>query len=307
MTATLWIPRGLPASGKTTWAREMLDGPPLGSIVRLNRDELRAMMLPSGYRTPKPDAEMQVTKVQHGPIESLLRADVDVIVDDTNLRIKFVRNLMQIAAKAGASSEIVDTFLDLDVSVCIERDRSRQSPVGEDVIRGMHAKFLSGGRRLHVPTLDSEEVTGKPYTPVPGTPRAVIVDIDGTVAIHGDRSPYDTSRYHEDTVNRAVVDTVCMAWESGHRVVFCSGRSAEFRGVTEAWLNEHVLPQGSGWELHMRPAGDTRNDAVIKLELFDEHIRDRFDVRFVLDDRDRVVAAWRSIGLTVYQVAPGDF
>ncbi len=305
MTATLWIPRGLPASGKTTWARQMLDGPPLGSIVRLNRDELRAMMLPSGYRTPKPDAEMQVTKVQHGPIEALLRADVDVIVDDTNLRIKFVRNLMQIAAKAGASSEIVDTFLDLDVSVCIERDRSRQSPVGEDVIRGMHAKFLSGGRRLQIPTLDAA-VTGKPYVPVPDTPRAVIVDIDGTVALMRGRNPYDTSRYHEDGPNEPVIEQVRMAHTAGYLVLFTSGRDAGFRQVSADWIAEHVMGSRP-FELFMRPEGDTRNDAVVKLELFDQHIRDHYDVRWVFDDRDRVVKAWRAIGLTVLQVAPGDF
>jgi predicted kinase len=306
MTATLWIPRGLPASGKTTWAREMLDGPPLGSIVRLNRDELRAMMLPTEYRTPKADAETQVSKVQHGPIEALLRADVDVIVDDTNLRIKFVRNLMQLAARAGAHSEVVDTFLDVDVDTCIQRDAARPAPVGEEVIRGMHTKFLSGGRSLRIPALDAP-VSGKPYIPVPDAPRAIVVDIDGTVALHGDRNPYDTSRYDEDQPNPAVIETVGMAAAAGYALIFCSGRSAEFRDVTERWIERVLsLPFGS-YALFMRPAGDTRNDAIIKLELFDQYIRNSHDVRWVLDDRDRVVEAWRSIGLTVYQVAPGDF
>lgn len=307
MPGTLWIPRGLPASGKTTWARDMLDGQAPGSIVRLNRDDLRAMMLPAGYRTPRHDAEERVSTVQHGPIRDLLRADVDVIVDDTNLRLRFVRKLMQLAAQAGADWKFVDRFLEVPVSECVERDSLRANPVGQAVIQGMHDKFLSGGRTLHVPTLDDEAVTARRYVPPPTAPRAVMVDIDGTVALHGDRSPYDTSRYHEDTVNRAVVDTVCMAFEAGHRIVFCSGRSEEFRDVTASWLSDHVLPVGAGWELHMRPAGDTRNDAVVKLELFDQHIRDRFDVRFVLDDRDRVVKAWRSVGLTVFQVAEGAF
>lgn len=305
MTATLWLPRGLPASGKTTWSREMLDRQPLGSIVRLNRDDIRAMMLPAGYRTPKPDAEKRVSAVEHGPIDGLLRADVDVIVDDTNLRIKFVRNLMQIAAAAGANSEVVDEFLDVPVKECVRRDSLRDHPVGEAVIQGMHDKFLSGGRTLHVPTLDAP-VIGKPYTAVPGTPSAIVVDIDGTVALHGDRSPYDTSRYHEDTPNSPVIEQVRMAADAGHVVLFTSGRDAGFRDVTSDWLHDHVM-QGRSYHLFMRPAGDLRNDAVVKLELFDEYIRDVFDVRWVLDDRDRVVSAWRSIGLTCFQVAPGAF
>lgn len=95
-----------------------------------------------------------------------------------------------------------------------------------------------------------------------------------------------------------------MAHNAGMAVVYCSGRSADFRDVTERWIAEHVQVPGP---LFMRPSGDTRNDAVVKLELFDEHIRDHYDVAFALDDRDRVVAAYRSIGLTVMQVAEGSF
>lgn len=306
MSATLWLTRGLPASGKTTWARDMVDKRPAGSIIRLNRDDLRAMALPSGYTVPVHDAEERVTTVQQAPIVGLLRAGVDVIVDDTNLRVRHVKRLAQIAVQAGASWECVDHFLTVEVDECIMRDKLRPRPVGEQVIRRMHTKFLSGGRTLPLPAFD-EVVTGKPYHPVPGTPRAVIVDIDGTVAKMDGRSPYDPTLYHTDLPNQPVIDTVTMAWQAGHRIVFCSGRSEDYRNVTEQWINDHVLPQGARWELHMRPSGDTRNDAVVKLELFDEHIRHRFDVRFVLDDRDRVVAGWRSMGLTVYQVAPGSF
>lgn len=306
MAAVLWVPRGLPASGKTTWARERVASQPPGSIVRLNRDDLRVMMYGPDYRSPKYEAEERVTTVQQGSVVDLLRGGTDVIVDDTNLRVKYVRALLALADRAGVKANVVDTFLEVDVDECVRRDADRARPVGEQVIRGMHQKFLSGGRTLHVPSLDTA-ATGKPYHPVPGTPSAVMVDIDGTVALHGDRNPYDTSRYHEDLPNSAVVETVAMAWESGRRVLFCSGRSEEFRAVTATWLSDHVLPAAAGWELHMRPAGDTRNDAVVKLELFDRHIRDRFDVRWVLDDRTRVVEAWRSIGLTVFQVAPGDF
>ena len=60
-------------------------------------------------------------------------------------------------------------------------------------------------------------------------------------------------------------------------------------------------------ELWMRAAGDQRGDDVVKAELFDAHVRHRFLVRVVLDDRDRVVAVWRRLGLTCWQVDYGDF
>lgn len=302
---TLWITRGLPASGKTTWALAKVAASGAGQVVRLNRDDLRAMMYGPGYRRPVHAAETAVTQVQQGPIGELLRAGRDVIVDDTNLRAKHVRVFLQLAAAVDAPVEVVD-FLDVPVEECVRRDALRPAPVGEDVIREMAGKFLHGRAGLPVPELEPA-VSGKPYVPVPGAPRAVIVDIDGTVALHGDRDPYDTSRYHQDGPNEPVIEQVRMAMDAGYTALFTSGRSAEFKDVTLRWLREHVVGDRGAFDLIMRPAGDTRNDAVVKLELFDQHIRDGYDVRWVLDDRDRVVAAWRSIGLPVMQVAPGAF
>jgi predicted kinase len=302
---TLWICRGLPASGKTTWAREQVDACPPGEVVRLNRDDLRRMMLPATYREPVFHAEEQVSKVQHGPIVALLRAGTGVIVDDTNLRVKNVRNLAMLAAQVDASWSCVD-FLDVPLDECLRRDAARADSVGEEVIRRMFDKFLAGGRTLPIPVLEAA-VTGKPYIPPLDAPKAVLVDIDGTVALHGGvRGPYDTSRYHLDAPNTPVVDLIReeAAWRT---VVFCSGRSEEFRDVTEAWIEKHVLHREVGWQLFMRPAGDTRNDAIVKLELFDQYIRDKWNVVRVYDDRDRVVKMWRELGLTVFQVNYGAF
>jgi hypothetical protein len=57
----------------------------------------------------------------------------------------------------------------------------------------------------------------------------------------------------------------------------------------------------------MRAAKDNRRDDVVKRELYKRHVRDHFDVLFVLDDRTQVVRMWRSRGLVCFQVAPGDF
>lgn len=88
------------------------------------------------------------------------------------------------------------------------------------------------------------------------------------------------------------------------RIVYLSGRDAEFRGKTEEFLRKNHCPPG---ELFMRPAGDRRKDWIVKAELFDQNVRDRYHVRFVLDDRNQVVTMWRKLGLTCLQVADGDF
>lgn len=304
----LTVTRGLPGSGKTTWAEDQIAGFQK-TMARVNRDDLRRMLHGAGLFTH--ETEQQVTRAQQSSVEHLLRSGVSVIVDDTCLRARYLRAWMEMADRVGAVFEVQD-FTDVPVETCIERDSERpvgRGQVGADVILGMHKRYLAGrSLPLPVPALTPTSA-GRPYEPVPGTPLAVMVDIDGTVALHGDRDPYDTSRYHEDTVNIPVVRAVKAMSDAGHAVLMCSGRDAAFRPVTAEWLFENVckahhLPYHG---LFMRPEGDTRRDDVVKLELFDAHVRDRYTVTCVFDDRDRVVKAWRGIGLTVLQVADGDF
>ncbi len=144
-----------------------------------------------------------------------------------------------------------------------------------------------------------------PYTAPQDRPRAILVDLDGTLCLKGDRSPYDESRVGEDLVCQAVLTTVLLYARAGYLVIFMSGRSEKCRAETEAWLErEYPLPYEA---LFMRAAGDGRRDWQVKTELFDAHVRADYQVALVLDDRDQVVKAWRAMNLPVFQVAPGDF
>lgn len=299
----LIVTRGLPGSGKTTWAKEQVSSVEPGTLVRLNRDDVRDALHGGWIGTYR--TEEQVSLIQHRGIEDLLRSGTSVIVDDMNLRARYVRRLAEIAWRVGVEFEVKD-FTNVPVDLCIARDSERESPVGEARIRELHGKFLAGHKLpLPVPEISMGPV-GRPYIPSPKLPAAVMVDIDGTVALHdGVRDPYDTTRYHLDNPNSPVIDVVRAMYRAGRRLVFCSGRDEAFRGVTETWLRKHL--QVPFEVLHMRPEGDKRRDDVVKLELFDKYIRHIWNVICVLDDRDRVVNAWRSIGLTVLQVAPGDF
>lgn len=299
---TLTITRGLPGSGKTTRAKAWVAEDP-AHRARINRDDLRAL-LHDGFA----DQERMVSAARDAAITALLKRGVDVIADDTCLPQRHARDLRRLALLAGAEFEVWD-LTDIPVETCIERDASRAATVGEKVIRDMHARFLAG-RPYPLPLPDEDETinaaaTVVPYKPTPGTPSAVLIDIDGTVALMAARSPYDETRVHEDRPNMPVIDAVRAMHTAGYRIVFCSGRTDACRAATEKWLAEHVAVPYEA--LYMRAAGDMRKDSIVKGEIFDREIRDRYTVVGVFDDRNQVVAMWRALGLTVFQVAPGDF
>jgi hypothetical protein len=133
-------------------------------------------------------------------------------------------------------------------------------------------------------------------------PSAIICDLDGTLALLNGRSPYDASTCENDILNEPVAE-VLRSFDKT-TIIFMSGRFDTHRAETERWLVHH----GFHFQLlYMRKAGDMRKDSTMKRELFDEHVRGKYFVRFVLDDRDSVVELWRSLGLTCFQVAEGNF
>jgi predicted kinase len=307
---TLRVTRGLPGSGKTTLARAWVAEDPVRRF-RANRDDFRAMGHDSTFvkqDVEQPGTERLIVAARDAAISALLRKGVDVVCDDTNLPQRVARDLRRLAMLAGADFEVWD-LTDVPVETCIERDaaRSGRAQVGEAVIRDMHSRYVRG-KRHPLPLPDEPADVGGvavPYVPQPGAASAVMVDIDGTTAIMCGRSPFDETRVHEDQPNRAVIAAVKAMYDAGNEVIFCSGRTDGCREATEKWLAEHVGVPYVG--LYMRAAGDMRKDSVVKRELFDRHIRKLWDVVCVFDDRAQVVAAWRELGLTVFQVAPGDF
>lgn len=278
---------GLPASGKSTWAREQVEKSS-GKIIRVNKDDLRAMLHESKFSSAN---ENQILRVRDFIVKDSLAAGKTVIVDDTNLHPKHEERLRELATYCEAEFEIKD-FTDVPLDECLKRDALRPNPVGAKVIKKMYNDYL---KKPEVPLIPRN----------PSLPDAILCDIDGTLAIMNGRSPFDWSKVGEDDLNDAValvLDSV-EGWYNKH-IILMSGRDSVCRDITVEWLQRHSIRYD---HLYMRAAGDNRKDTIIKEELYNEHVRDKYNVVFVLDDRNSVVKMWRGLGLTVFQVNEGDF
>ncbi|MDW6066156.1 AAA family ATPase, partial [Streptomyces sp. FXJ1.4098] len=237
---TLHFTRGLPASGKTTWARTWTAENARAGCVSTGRParHARFQRAHQGRHREARDGSPDATVLK------LLRQGYDVVCDDTNLPQRVARDLARLADRAGAELQVHD-FTHVPLETCLERDAAREASVGEDTIRGLHQRFLAG-KSLPLPLPEEDPratLVGLQYEPKPGSPKA-LVDIDGTVALMDGRSPFDETRVHQDLPNAPVISVVraCTRQASAS---CSSGRTDRCRTATEAWLDEHVgVPYG---------------------------------------------------------------
>lgn len=291
--AKLYMMRGLPGSGKSTRAFEMLAAA-TRPMKRINNDDLRAMI--DGGKWSKSN-ESSIRLVREKMLEEFLSRNYDVIIDNLNLRPADEEQYRQIAATHNAQFEIVD-FTDVPLHTCIARDRMRPHPVGEKVIWRWYRDFIAPNQRKRW----LEDRAGKP--------QAIMIDLDGTLAegIGGPdgRGPFEWDKVGQDKPVGPVLEVI-RGWQSYYdgALIFMSGRDEVCRPQTEIWLDElgfHAF--GNEWDcfLFMRPQGDTRPDTIVKKELFEKYVEPNWHISFVLDDRLSVVQMYREMGLFVFNV-----
>jgi predicted kinase len=282
--------RGLPGSGKSTYAKQLVAAAP-NTYKRINRDDLRAMFDNSHW---SPGNEKFVKKVRDILIIKALEEGKHVIVDDTNLSSTNetrVRQLVQEFNKMHNDTVQVEVKeMVVSLQECIARDAKRDKPVGAKRIREMHRQFYA------VQDLVEQDAT---------LPKAIICDLDGTLALMNGRNPFDAANCEADILNAPVAKILKTFQDLGYKILLLSGRKEEHKPQTINWLAKNNITYDL---LELRKTPDNRADTIVKRELFEAHISGKYYIEFVLDDRDQVVDLWRNeLGLTCLQVNYGDF
>ena len=134
MGIKLILTKGIPGSGKTTWAKQWVEEDPINRI-RVNRDDLRRMFGPYWI----PEREDFTSTIEDAIIEEALSANKSIVVDATNL--KYPDRWKMLAALHNAEYLFQD-FTNIPLEVCLERDKNREYQVGEEVIKNFHKKYI---------------------------------------------------------------------------------------------------------------------------------------------------------------------
>lgn len=300
------VTRGLPGSGKSTWAKAWVNEDP-ANRTRVSRDDLRYMSF-GAYSGLSQEQENAITGMEQALVRAGIAAGKEVVVDAMHLRARYAKKWFEFADDV----EFKDFEIDYDTLMERGDQRIRFGAFKSVPLVTLHTMYnnltVKGALR---PAPERPEIPEGPmvelYVPDKKKPTAFIFDIDGTLARLDEdnpRSHYDYTRVIEDLPNGEIVAMANDLDDTGAYIILVSGRDSLCRKDTETWLQQYRVPYH---KLYMRPEGDDRRDDVIKLELFNEHIRSDYNVLGVFDDRDRVVKLWRSLGIRTYQVDYGDF
>lgn len=153
--------------------------------------------------------------------------------------------------------------------------------------------------------------------------KAIIVDIDGTIADATHRLPLikDGNRDWEAFFDAMVDDTYIQgSWlrvlEETEKVgmvrlpyiIFLTGRRDTHVKHTRDWLKENLgtLLDDEDYMVIMRRNGDTREDTDMKSEAYEKYIRPHFEVVMAFEDRPRIIKMWQAYGITTIPMGTGE-
>lgn len=293
---------GPPGSGKSTFAKYHLRTEE--NWFRVNRDDLRSMQF--SQENLSEDEEALLTKMVDSAIISLLNNKVNVVVDATHTRKEF---LNQYISKFNHLADISFKLFEVETEELKQRVVQRYQETGKFIPPNVLKRFIEQYENVKHSFDFSRRPKVRPEniirTQDPSLPKAIICDLDGTLCLMNGRSPFDASRCDEDLPNIPVVNMVKNYHQLGYKIILASGREDSFKPQTMTWLERFGIAYD---KLIMRAAGDFRKDAIIKKEIFANHIEGKYFVELVLDDRNQVVDLWRNdLQLPCFQVFYGDF
>lgn len=274
------ICKGLPASGKTTFAHNWVsDDEQNRELVEKDQIRRNSDLFRDGVYNHSRGDESIVLQERDRLIGEALASGKSVISSDTNLVQKHIIQITNIAKKYNAEVEIV-SFLDVPLKELIERDSKREDSVGEQVIRRMFHQQVGT-----MPTFVKWDNSLRP---------AVLCDIDGTLAhMNGKRGPFEWNKVDVDDIDLAIAHILDGIKQIDYAsVIILSGRDSDCRKITEEWLEHNCIDYD---HLYMREKGDMRDDTIVKSELYENNIRGKYNVLCVIDDRPKMIRMWNDV------------
>lgn len=288
------ILQGIQGSGKSTFAKKWVEENPINR-VRWNNDDCRRMCGPYSVLEREPF----ITSIRHTFIHQAMIDKKDIIIDDMNLNtrtIEYYEKIVKYYNEQNTDKYILEykQFFDISVEECIRRDSLRDNPIGEQIIRKTYKKYA-----LYIRDCQNNEIINN-LTPIyKDKPSCVLVDLDGTLAYAIGRPWYGNeaaAKIYTDFPNTGLI-YLLQHLQKDIKIIIMSGRSeGDEANSSLAWLNKYGIKYDKAL---FRKTGDYRKGEVIKLENYNNYIKDKYNVISVFEDDDKCIKMYKELGLNV--------
>lgn len=316
MAKKLILTRGIPASGKSTFAKSWVSEDPTHR-VRFNWDDLRNMMGP--YWVPERENTGILKDLRSTFLLRMMEHQWDIVCDNMNLNPKeaefFKREVDNFNStycwegnannKEPYEIEYKDFFT--PVEECIRRDSMRPNPIGATVIRQTWNRY-----RTMICTLENQRVHDRVKQPKEGLKKAVVFDLDATLAFNLSGRPYWGEGCAEGIKNDVPNEPMLNMFKAyltnpDYQVIVVTGREAsqDIIAASKEWFTTRGINVDNViW--NFRPVGSRQKGQDYKLETLNE-ISKEYNIELVIDDSQKIVDCLRENGYTVLQPNEGKF
>lgn len=297
---------GIPASGKSTWSKAEIAKNP-NKTTRICRDDLRNMM--HNY-TFSDSNEKMVTSVKEFTLLHALKKGHDVIIDECHANRRYFNETCTLIKGLDIDCMVMEKSFYIDLEEALKRNAQREgtAKIPEDAIKKFWKKLGGEQHKFYNPRVEILNKTNLSagYTLMKqdqSLPKAAIFDLDGTMCNISHRNPYDASTCDKDEPYDHVINMCKLLHDSGVKIVFLSGREDRYEELTRLWLDTYF---GEDYTLYMRPTNNFSKDSIIKKDIFEKQIKDKYNVVAVVDDRLQVCRLWYELGLPLFRVGNPD-
>lgn len=255
-----------------------------------------------------PSREKLVTEAKANMITFALTKGYDVVVDNMNLNPKedaWIRTLCEnIEKDTGIHVNIEYKDFWTPVEECIRRDASRPNPIGEKVIKETWRRY-----RDFIISSDIKEMLKNKAKHVDGGRPIILVDMDATLCLNTSGRPFYGENSASGMLEDTPVEEICsLVRKMGENclVFIVTGREGtpEVVEATKEWLKKNGIISDA---IFFRPVGDYSSGPDCKRRIYEENIKGKYNVQFVLDDNSKCVKMWREQGLICLQPNEGKF
>lgn len=288
--------QGLPLSGKSTKAKEIYNSNPKKYTI-VNRDSIRLGR--GDYWIP--EQENYITQVEEFSVISSINLGLIPIIDATNLNPKTLEKWENLAKEHNSELEIIKMPY-IPISEAFERNNKRKEEGGICLSRKDIERFYKTYYKdIYIKEIEYDICTSS--EPNLNLPLAVIFDLDKTIMFRRGRGIYDYEQANTDYFDPKAKYLIEHWINNGINILFVTGREITENSLNAIYTALNIPKKktsGVEWypfEVFGRQVGDHRKGVLVKEEIYETKIKDKYDVLVAFDDDREVIEMYKTKGI----------